>query len=178
MLDEALQTAYTSHPIRNVHPLSLALARFWQMPDVAKLDLRHREWLYALRADTDPGLIKLGRARELKARMIGIQTQCPVALKLIAACSAPAGTKAILHQLLAEDRQHGEWFLPSAGVLEIVAKLPKGGMLTPSAVHDLAPGIDCQALFLAASRRSMSREQRELAASQAIKNRLSNSRRR
>jgi hypothetical protein len=110
--------------------------------------------------------------------MIGIQTQSPVALKLVAACSAPAGTKAILHEVVAADRQHGEWFLPSPAVLGIVAKLPKGGLLTPAAVRDLAPGVDCEAQFLASRRRSRSREERERAASNAIRNRLTNSRRR
>jgi len=135
-------------PYRNLSEPALALAKLWKLPTLPPLDLREREWVYFLQSQVEPRLIKIGRTRHLKWRVLGIQTQSPVALKLVAAVSAPAGTEQILHQVLHEHRCHGEWFLPESQVLALIAVLPKGSAISHDLVKSLAPGIDCDAIFL------------------------------
>lgn len=132
----------------NVTEVSVAMRRIWQLPHGPTLDLRKREWIYFL-AGAD--LIKIGRARALRWRLLGIQSQCPVPLTLLHYASAPAGSEAVLHELLDAHRVHGEWFMPEP-VLALVSQLPRDyGPLTPRRVMMLAPGIDCRRHFLAAA---------------------------
>lgn len=130
-----------------------ALRRFWKMPDPGKTDLRKQEWVYFVHApDAQPEpLIKIGRTRNLKWRVIGLQSQVPVELRLIGAIKAPAGTETIVHEIFAPHRRHGEWFAPADELTSFVASLPKGG--TVKRVHIMqwcdGRGIDYDALLYA-----------------------------
>ena len=86
--------------------------KFNALPNVGRL-AKGREWTYWLRAECPDGLIKIGHSINLKWRLTGLQTQCPVQLSLVALNECPAGTEILLHEVLAEDRAHGEWFYPT-----------------------------------------------------------------
>lgn len=107
---------------------SEALARLWTLPETTKLP-PSREWIYFLQTQTDPKLIKIGKSQELRWRVITIQHMCPIALKLVGAVSAPAGTEQVLHAKFRDLRYFGEWFFASAQLLEFIKSLPKGESL-------------------------------------------------
>jgi hypothetical protein len=65
--------------------------------------------IYAIQATTG-GLIKLGYARDVMARLGRIQTMCPVPLKVIWHKSGTSSDEQALHTHFAAQRQHGEWF--------------------------------------------------------------------
>lgn len=99
-----------------------------------------REWTYFLRAHCEPNLIKIGHSVNLKWRLSGLQTQCPVQLSLVGLTQAPAGTELLFHEALAASRSHGEWFRPTEQVDQIRRQLPRGGSIeTPQLVTLLAP---------------------------------------
>lgn len=130
-----------------------ALKRLWKMPDLPKPDLRQREWVYFLESQTPPHLLKIGHTRNLKWRLLGLQSQCPVALKLLNAIDCPAGTEWIIHALFKVDRQHGEWFAQTERLVEFMGKLPRGGRLTVKLLESLASGFDCRPYFVRALER-------------------------
>jgi len=125
-----------------------AIKQLWRFPKLKKPDLRFREWVYFLRASTEPTLIKIGRTRNVQWRLLGLQCGSPVLLRLMALVDAPAGTEHILHRCFADERQHGEWFLASERLLTMIRGLPKaGGKLETEDVVRIAQGIDCYSYF-------------------------------
>lgn len=77
--------------------------------------------VYFIQAGED-GPIKIGRSRNVKARLASLQVSAPERLTLIAFYAAPPVEEARLHRLLAEHRITGEWFRPHADVLAVVAE--------------------------------------------------------
>lgn len=63
-----------------------------------------------------PGLVKIGRARNIAQRMRELQTGCPYELKLLAVLSRDPNDEAAFHRRFARDRRHGEWFILSPAV--------------------------------------------------------------
>jgi hypothetical protein len=57
-----------------------------------------------------PGYVKIGRARNVAARMHELQTGCPFELKLLAVLSTNPEDETSFHRRFARDRRHGEWF--------------------------------------------------------------------
>lgn len=104
--------------------------RFLKLPKMQRIRSdERREWVYFLQSEAPPGLIKIGHATNLKWRLTGLQTQCPVQLKLVGAVNAPAGAEFCFHEIFKEERQHGEWFLPSAKLKQEIILLPKAGRI-------------------------------------------------
>jgi hypothetical protein len=113
--------------------------KFNALPKLPKLPLG-REWTYFLRADCEAKLVKIGHSVNLKWRLTGLQTQCPVQLSLIGLVQAPAGTELVLHETLATSRAHGEWFRPTPELEAIRAAMPKAASIeTPDLVRIVAP---------------------------------------
>lgn len=109
--------------------------KFVAMPRLARLP-KGREWVYFLRADCEARLIKIGHSVNLKWRLTGLQTQCPVQLSLVGLVQAPAGTEFVLHEALAESRAHGEWFRPTPEVEMVRQAIPRAGVIeTPDVIR-------------------------------------------
>jgi hypothetical protein len=86
---------------------------------VAKRATETSDWfIYAIRAPNN--LIKLGRAKNPTERLAALQIGSPVKLTLIAWARARWSLEGKVHKLLAESREHGEWFRPDDPVLQIV----------------------------------------------------------
>lgn len=66
------------------------------------------------------GPIKIGRAWNIRNRVMSLQTSSPQRLALIAVLSNLEDDERKFHQLLADHRLHGEWFAPHPSVLEVV----------------------------------------------------------
>lgn len=120
--------------------------KFRKIPSLPDLDLRTSEYIYFVESDTPFKLIKIGRTESLKRRLLHLQGSSPVQLRLIGAIRAPAGTENLLHAIFSEARAHGEWFLPTTNLLELVRKLPKMGTLTHAEVRELCEAGGCDAL--------------------------------
>ena len=114
-----------------------AIARFWQMPKMDPLPYT-REWVYFLESQIDPPLIKIGKTRDLRWRLITLQYMSPVALRLVGAITGPAGTERVLHVKFAPLRQHGEWFVKNEQLAQFISGLPKGEKLPPGVAEGWA----------------------------------------
>jgi hypothetical protein len=117
-------------PVRN---------KFADLPKVAKLE-RGREWVYFLRAECESHLVKIGHSINLKWRLTGLQTMCPVQLSLVGLAQGPAGAEYVFHEALSASRAHGEWFNPTPELEAIRKALPKAGVIeTPDLVRLVEP---------------------------------------
>ena len=104
------------------HPV---INKFLDLPKIKKPD-NGREWVYCLRAETPSRVIKIGHSANLKWRLSGLQTQCPVQLSLVGLFEGPAGSELVLHEAMAASRLHGEWFSESDQVRSLIKAMPKG----------------------------------------------------
>lgn len=105
-----------------------ALRKLFRLPEQDPLS-KKREWVYFLLAELPQPLapvVKIGKSRDLRWRVITIQYMSPVALRLVGAVSCPAGTEQILHAKFARYRSHGEWFAWVEEIQQFVGTLPKG----------------------------------------------------
>lgn len=105
--------------------ISTAAHKIAAIPDTADLRSTKREWVYFVRVDGDPGMIKIGRAYRLRLRLMSLQSAVPVPLKLVGVINAPRGTEAVVHAAFAALRSHGEWFHAESRLLQFIAALPK-----------------------------------------------------
>lgn len=133
----------TNDTMRGYRPV---VSKFGDLPSLPDLDIRTSEYIYFVESDTPIKLIKIGRTESLKRRLMGLQTMCPVQLRLIAAIRAPAGTENLLHAIFSKARAHGEWFLPTSELLDLVKQLPKMGTLTHAEVRELCVARGCDDL--------------------------------
>lgn len=119
--------------------LRLIKNRFLDLPKTRLIRPgERREWVYFLQCEVQPQLLKIGHATNLKWRLTGLQTQCPVQLKLVGAVIGPAGAEFCFHEIFKDERQHGEWFLPSARLLTEIRQLPRGGFIFDRDLRELA----------------------------------------
>lgn len=66
------------------------------------------------------GLIKIGKAQNLKKRFANIQSMSPVPLKILAVVAGYHEAEIKLHQRFAHLRSHGEWFHPNKELLDYI----------------------------------------------------------
>lgn len=69
---------------------------------------------------TQGGLIKIGVATELKKRLKGLQSMCPIPLVCLGIVPGYAELEQSLHTRFAMYRRHGEWFEPSDELLTYI----------------------------------------------------------
>lgn len=82
-----------------------------------------RQFIYFAQAETG-GLIKIGRAMNVSARIDRLQTGSPVPLRVLAVIpEATAQDETEIHQHFTSARAHGEWFQPVAELESYIAKL-------------------------------------------------------
>ena len=72
------------------------------------------------------GAIKIGTARNVRARIDAIQTSAPVRLRLLAVIDGGVREERELHDRFRKDRIHGEWFHPSPPLIEHIAGIEPG----------------------------------------------------
>jgi hypothetical protein len=78
--------------------------------------------VYFIQSGTD-GPIKIGVAEDAKVRMRHMQTGCPEQLHLLGTHPGGQERERQYHAFLAEHRERGEWFRPTA---EVLAAVPGG----------------------------------------------------
>ena len=81
--------------------------------------------IYAI-GPKDGGNIKFGQALNVKSRLSSIQTGSPVRLKLYGTVYVPSDAEFAIHEHLARDRSHGEWFYPTVETMKLVALIAAG----------------------------------------------------
>jgi len=92
-------------------------------------------WIYFIRATEGVKAIKIGYARNVKARLAGLQTSSPVELKLVAAFVAKDLTESFLHEKFGDSRIRGEWFKETESLMKMIDKVSDG------TVPDYIPGV-------------------------------------
>jgi len=76
--------------------------------------------VYFIRAETT-GLIKIGKAAHVARRLSVLHVGSPDKLTLLASVPDPAGLlEKHLHAMFRADRNHGEWFRPSARLIAFI----------------------------------------------------------
>lgn len=82
---------------------------------------------------SDGGPIKIGWAKDVRARVAKIQTGVPETLAVLATMPGTTRTERSVHGLLAAHRcRRGEWFNPAPEVLEVVERV-RAGLVLPAA---------------------------------------------
>lgn len=71
----------------------------------------------------DGGPIKIGVTNDAAKRLRGLQTGCPVPVRLLATQPGDVQREAELHSVFDAHRQHGEWFFPASELLDYVGTL-------------------------------------------------------
>lgn len=69
------------------------------------------------------GLVKIGKANDLRKRLWGLQTAHPSKLEVFAAVDAHPLLEIRYHQMFADTRQGGEWFKRSPAITREVNRL-------------------------------------------------------
>jgi hypothetical protein len=90
-------------------------------------------WIYFLQSSVPPYLVKIGVARDHKARISALRSGSPVELNLVLLLNSGPTLEGCLHSIFKDDRVRGEWFMPRPGVGEFVricreAKLKEFGI--------------------------------------------------
>lgn len=67
-------------------------------------------------------LVKIGKADDPIARMKGHQCGSPVRLSILGLLYGPIEAERALHKRFHEQRQYGEWFLPTGGLAEFIER--------------------------------------------------------
>jgi hypothetical protein len=114
-----------------------ALRRFTATFDRTHKSVPRGPVVYVIEAE---GLnrIKIGRTRDLAKRLLKMQTDCPVRLKLIAHLEDDGTVEQLLHRRFAAAHVHGEWFEAGKNlrreIVSLFSRLRDGG-------HSRAPQI-------------------------------------
>lgn len=79
--------------------------------------------LYAIQADGD-GLIKIGSTIDVRKRLKILRANSPVPLDLLGVMpdvrDGEGGLEGMVHEILRNFREHGEWFRPEEPVLDLI----------------------------------------------------------
>lgn len=71
----------------------------------------------------DGGPVKIGHAASIASRLKSLQTGSPVLLRVLATIpGAGQAGEAALHKRFVRSRSHGEWFRPTPGLMEYIAR--------------------------------------------------------
>ena len=66
--------------------------------------------VYALRVDDTVPLIKFGKSKRLKRRIIELQTSSPFKFELVGTVTGGHALEQLIHGCLGKHRVHGEWY--------------------------------------------------------------------
>lgn len=76
-------------------------------PDLARYERTGMTFTYFI---AGAGLVKIGKADNVLARMAALQAGSPVVLSLVGLLIGPQATESFCHEKFREHRVHGEWF--------------------------------------------------------------------
>ena len=85
-------------------------------------ELGHDEWVYFVRGETT-GHIKIGYSTDCANRIVQLQNGAPERLVMICTTHGDRRLEKQLHERFAKDRVHGEWFAPSAELLDFIDEI-------------------------------------------------------
>lgn len=85
------------------------------------------------------GRIKIGFSTDVQSRLRSFSTGSALKFSLVAAIDGPRQLEKAIHKLLAEHRQHGEWFEDCPAVRETIAALLAEGHAAIGFVQQSAP---------------------------------------
>jgi hypothetical protein len=91
------------------------------------LDPSQRETAIYFVQSEHGGEIKIGRADDVAKRLVGLGTGRPDKLVLLAAAPGTLAQERQLHELFAAARVKGEWFMPTADLMALVADVSARG---------------------------------------------------
>ena len=83
-------------------------------------------YVYAIRADCNPVMVKFGISRDPEKRLASLQTGSPVSLELMCFVGASRSLEAQIHNSLRHLRKHGEWFSYEYEAIEIADLIAAG----------------------------------------------------
>jgi predicted nucleic acid-binding Zn ribbon protein len=90
---------------------------------IAVLDeLGHDEWVYFVRGEST-GHIKIGYSTGCSSRLAQLQASAPERLVMVCTIHGDRRLEKQLHERFAKDRIHGEWFAPSAELLDFIDEI-------------------------------------------------------
>lgn len=101
-------------PIPPVHPLSAVPCPTWNAPV-------HQCYVYFIRQGD---MVKIGRARNVSARLGNLQTAHHTELMLVGCILADEAKEVEIHNQFREHRVRGEWFRLDADLIRFIATLP------------------------------------------------------
>ena len=89
--------------------------------------MRPRRGLVSIYAISGAGLVKIGSAIDVKERLVSLRIGSPVKIELLGhAPGAERALEKVIHEHLAEHRDHGEWFCQVPAVMEVVKLICDG----------------------------------------------------
>lgn len=97
-----------------------------------------RGYIYFIRCNNADGFIKIGFATNTGLRLSALGVGAPYPLELLAVMPGSREDEAALHERFSSDHVRGEWFQPTATLLEIIARAKKD-----TALPDMDIGIPC-----------------------------------
>lgn len=92
--------------------------------------------IYFIRPVNMSGPIKIGTSKEPDGRVNAVGLWSPIKLELVASAPGSFSEETYLHRLFAKHRMHGEWFLWSPDLQELIDYVAKTGAL-PAEKHDV-----------------------------------------
>jgi hypothetical protein len=88
---------------------------------------RRQSYVYAIGVDGNDGsLVKFGYTKIMEGRLRDLQIGSPVRLAILASDFGSRSHEKAIHDRLATDRSHGEWFRRSAKAIEIIQAMKAG----------------------------------------------------
>lgn len=85
-----------------------------------------KRFVYAARAVSGEGPIKIGCSKEPRQRLLKLMDYSPVPLELLASVPGNYGDEFALQTLLMAHHSHFEWFHPTPEVLDVVERMRAG----------------------------------------------------
>lgn len=89
----------------------------------------------------DKGAIKIGRSRDLGARLHSLMAWSPYPLHIYATCTGGADLEKAIQRFFAHNHSHGEWFRPAEDLLKFMDFVAAGG--NPRDIIDLSEKRPC-----------------------------------
>lgn len=93
----------------------------WRLANAPERESKHDAFVYFLRRSD--GLIKIGFAKDVEARIRQLHPVAGSELELLAKVEGGQSKEASLHKKFAHLRHHREWFLPGDDLLEFISSV-------------------------------------------------------
>jgi hypothetical protein len=98
--------------------------------------------VYFVRAGADNGLIKIGYASDVPARVAQLQIGCPLSLEVLATIEGTTEDEKLFHEMFESSRERDEWFRPTSKVLAMVDQIMVWDESDPITMHTQPRVVD------------------------------------